>query len=142
MRFELESAKNKEFRLFGFKVTFVTIGAAFTLVSSVVGALYGAFVVYNDYMSMKEIIMNIDVSAIEAKNTLIETKLDEAMSYTKDIKNSLKDDIVRLETNVDRIDAKVSDSEERVKNAQSNIENGIDTMRAENNQLQIGRAHV
>lgn len=132
----VENLKNKEFRLFGFKITFVTGTAFLTLISSIIGALYGAFVVYSDYMSMKEIIANIDVSSIEAKNTLIETKLDEAMSYTKDIKNSLKDDIIRLENNVDRIDAKVSDSEERIKNAQSNIENGIDTMRTENNQLQ------
>lgn len=132
----IENLKNKEFRLFGIKMTAVTISAAIALVSSGIGTLYGAFVVYNDYMSMKEIIMNIDVAAIDAKNAVIETKLDEAMSYTKDIKNSLKGDIVRLETDVDRIDGKVSDSEQRVKDAQSNIESGIDTMRSENNQMQ------
>lgn len=132
----VENLKNKEFRLFGIKMTAVTISAAIALVSSGVGTLYGAFVVYNDYMSMKEIIMNIDVAAIDAKNAVLETKLDEAMSYTKDIKNSLKGDIVRLETDVDRIDGKVSDSEQRVKDAQSNIESGIDTMRSENNQMQ------
>lgn len=132
----IENLKNKEFRLFGIKMTAVTISAAIALLSSGIGTLYGAFVVYNDYMSMKEIIMNIDVAAIDAKNAVIETKLDEAMSYTKDIKNSLKGDIVRLETDVDRIDGKVSDSEQRVKDAQSNIESGIDTMRSENNQMQ------
>lgn len=132
----IENLKNKEFRLFGIKMTAATISAAIALVSSGIGTLYGAFVVYNDYMSMKEIIMNIDVAAIDAKNAVIETKLDEAMSYTKDIKNSLKGDIVRLETDVDRIDGKVSDSEQRVKDAQSNIESGIDTMRSENNQMQ------
>lgn len=133
---DIETLKNKEFKIFGIKLTAVTISAAIALVSSGIGSLYGAFVVYNDYMSMKEIIMNIDVAAIEAKNAVIETKLDEAMSYTKDIKNSLKDDIIRLETSVDRIDGKVSDSEQRVKDAQANIESGIDTMRSENNQMQ------
>ena len=108
----VENLKNKEFRILGIKVTAMTISAAAALVSSVVGGLYGGFVVYTDYMSMKEIIMNIDIDAIDAKNTLIETKLDEAIVYTRDIKNSLKDDIIRLETSVDRIDGKVSDSEQ------------------------------
>lgn len=125
----VENLKNKEFRVFGIKMTAMTISAAVALVSSVIGALYGAFVIYSDYMSMKEIILNIDVAAIDAKNQLIETKLDEAIAYTKDIKTSLKDDITRLETTVDR-------SEQRVKDAQSNIENGIESMTSDNNQLQ------
>lgn len=125
----VENLKNKEFRVFGIKMTAMTISAAAALVSSVIGALYGAFVIYSDYMSMKEIILNIDVAAIDAKNQLIETKLDEAIAYTKDIKTSLKDDITRLETTVDR-------SEQRVKDAQSNIENGIESMTSDNNQLQ------
>jgi len=125
----VENLKNKEFRVFGIKMTAMTISAAVALVSSVIGALYGAFVIYSDYMSMKEIILNIDVAAIDAKNQLIETKLDEAIAYTKDIKTSLKDDITRLETSVDR-------SEQRVKDAQTNIENGIESMTSDNNQLQ------
>jgi len=125
----VENLKNKEFRIFGIKMTAVTISAAGALAGSVIGALYGAFVIYADYMSMKEIILNIDVAAIDAKNELIDTKLEEAISYTKDIKNSLKEDITRLETSVDR-------SEQRVKDAQSNIESGIETMTSDNNQLQ------
>jgi hypothetical protein len=125
----VENLKNKEFRIFGIKMTAVTISAAGALVSSLIGALYGAFVIYSDYMSMKEIIMNIDVAAIDAKNAVIETKLDEAVAYTRDIKNSLKDDITRLETIVDR-------SEQRVKDAQTNIESGIESMTSDNNQLQ------
>jgi len=125
----VENLKNKEFRIFGIKMTAVTISAAGALVSSIIGALYGAFVIYNDYMSMKEIILNIDVAAIDAKNAVIETKLDEAVAYTRDIKNSLKEDITRLETIVDR-------SEQRVKDAQTNIESGIESMTSDNNQLQ------
>ena len=79
----VENLKNKEFRIFGIKMTAMTISAAGALVGSVIGALYGAFVIYADYMSMKEIILNIDVAAIDAKNELIETKLDDAVSYTK-----------------------------------------------------------
>ena len=68
-----------------------------TALSTLGGASWAAFEFYKDYMDMKEIVQNIDVGEIEARNMLIETKLEEAIDYTRDIKNSLKDDILRIE---------------------------------------------
>ena len=68
-----------------------------TALSTLGGASWGAFEFYSDYMAMKEIVQNIDVGEIEARNAVIETKLEEAIDYTRDIKNSLKDDILRIE---------------------------------------------
>ena len=68
-----------------------------TALSTLGGASWGAFEFYKDYMDMKEIVQNIDVGEIEARNKVIETKLEEAIDYTRDIKNSLKDDILRIE---------------------------------------------
>ena len=68
-----------------------------TALSTLGGASWGAFEFYKDYMDMKEIVQNIDVGEIEARNDIIETKLEEAIDYTRDIKNSLKDDIIRIE---------------------------------------------
>ena len=68
-----------------------------TALSTLGGASWGAFEFYKDYMDMKEIVQNIDVGEIEARNDVIETKLEEAIDYTRDIKNSLKDDILRIE---------------------------------------------
>ena len=68
-----------------------------TALSTLGGASWAAFEFYKDYMDMKEIVQNIDVGEIEARNNLIETKLEEAIDYTRDIKNSLKDDILRIE---------------------------------------------
>jgi gas vesicle protein len=68
-----------------------------TALSTLGGASWAAFEFYKDYMDMKEIVQNIDVGEIEARNKLIETKLEEAIDYTRDIKNSLKDDILRIE---------------------------------------------
>jgi predicted nucleic acid-binding Zn-ribbon protein len=68
-----------------------------TALSTLGGASWGAFEFYKDYMDMKEIVQNIDVGEIEARNNVIETKLEEAIDYTRDIKNSLKDDIIRIE---------------------------------------------
>ncbi len=68
-----------------------------TALSTLGGATWAGFEFYKDYMDMKEIVQNIDVGEIEARNNLIETKLEEAIDYTRDIKNSLKDDILRIE---------------------------------------------
>lgn len=82
-----------------------------TVLSTLGGASWGAFEFYADYMSMKEIIQNIDTSAIEARNNEIEIKLDavqgsvgEAIDYSRSIKNDLRDDFNRMEGNVDRIE--------------------------------------
>jgi ABC-type transporter Mla subunit MlaD len=89
-----------------------------TALSTLGGALWGGFEFYKDYMDMKEIVENIDVGAIEARNNEIEIKLDEAIAYTRDIKGSLRADIDRIE--------RVSDSTStRVKNIQDNIDDRL-----------------
>ena len=45
---EIENLKNTKMKLFGITMTPTTIGAAFALVSSLLGGLYGTFTVYND----------------------------------------------------------------------------------------------
>lgn len=86
-----------------------------TALSTLGGALWGGFEFYKDYMDMKEIVQNIDVGAIEARNNEIEIKLEEAITYTRDIKNSLRDDIDRIERVTDATSA-------RTKTIQDNID--------------------
>ena len=88
------------------------------IISALGGGLWGGFEFYKDYMDMKEIIQEIDVDAIVAKNTLTQTKLDNAIDYTRDIKNNLREDIMSVEGHVDRI--------------RNEVQNAIDEM----NQLQ------
>lgn len=73
-----------------------------TALSTLGGGLWAGFEFYADYMSMKEIIQNIDTDAIDARNAVIETKLDEAIDYTRDIKSGLQDDILRIEKVTER----------------------------------------
>jgi uncharacterized protein YoxC len=64
---------------------------------------------------MKEIVQNIDIDQIEARNNEIEIKLEEAIAYTRDIKGSLRADIDRIE--------RVTDSTgNRVKTLQDDID--------------------
>tara|TARA_Y100000389_G_scaffold201903_1_gene245770 strand:+ start:11107 stop:11565 length:459 start_codon:yes stop_codon:yes gene_type:complete len=86
-----------------------------TALSTLGGASWATFEFYKDYMDMKEIVQNIDVNQIESRNAIIETKLDEAIDYTRDIKSGLKDDILRIERQTDRVEAKVRKSEENVR---------------------------
>jgi vacuolar-type H+-ATPase subunit H len=86
-----------------------------TALSTLGGGLWAGFEFYADYMSMKEIIQNIDTDAIDARNAVIETKLDEAIDYTRDIKSDLRDDILRVESQSDRVEDMVRESQDKVR---------------------------
>ena len=136
---EIENLKNTKMKLFGITMTPTTIGAAFALVSSLLGGLYGAFTVYNDYMGMKEIVENIDVEAIKAENALVIQKMeenmariDQAVEYTRDIKSGLRDDIMAIEKQVDRVEDNLRQQESEVRdiiqNAEERFENKRDAL--------------
>ena len=86
-----------------------------TALSTLGGGLWGGFEFYKDYMDVKDIIQNIDVGAIEARNDVIETQLNEAIDYSRSIKNDLRDDFNRMEKNVDRIEDQNRELEDKVK---------------------------
>jgi len=88
--------------------------ALLTALSTLGGALWGGFEFYKDYMDMKEIIQNIDTDEIAARNAVIETKLDEAIDYSRSIKNDLRDDFNRMEKNVDRVEDMVRENDTKV----------------------------
>ena len=133
---EVENLKNTKMKLFGITMTPTTIGALFALLGTIGGGLYGGFEVYKDYMDMKEIIQNVDTDAIEARNNVIETKLDEAIDYTRDIKGDLKNDIIKLEAQIDRLEDKIDESEASINSTKKEIDATLKEIRAEMNTLQ------
>lgn len=98
----VENLKNTKMTLFGITMTPTTISAAFALVATVLGSLYGGFETYKAFQEMAEKLEVLDLDAVEARNIAIERKLDDAIDYTRDIKNSLKDDIIRIEQVTER----------------------------------------
>lgn len=86
-----------------------------TALSTLGGASWAGFEFYKDYMDMREVVQNIDVDAIEARNDVIETKLAEAIDYTRDIKAGLRDDILRIEKVSDRTEDEVRVLEDKVR---------------------------
>lgn len=129
---EMENLQNTKMKIFGITMTPATIMGMVTLVSAILGSLYGGFEVYKDYMEMKEKLANLDTEAIEARNQQIEIKLDEAIDYTRDIKSGLRDDILGIEKQVDRMEDKMREQEQEVRdiiqNAEERFENKRDAL--------------
>ena len=86
-----------------------------TALSTLGGATWAGFEFYKDYIGMRAVVENIDTSAIDARNDVIETKLNEAIEYTRDIKAGLRDDILRIEKVSDRTEDNVRELEDKVR---------------------------
>ena len=104
-----------EFEFAGMTFKGGKMAVVLTALSTLGGASWATFEFYKDYMDMKEIVQNIDVDAIAARNAVMGTKLDDAIEYTRDIKSGLRDDILRIEKQADRAEDKVRASEEKVR---------------------------
>lgn len=99
------------------------------LIGTLGGGLWAGFEFYKDYMNMKEIIENIDTDAIAARNDVLETKLDEALEYSRDIKNGLRDDILRIERIVDKVEDDINSVEDDVRTTIDDAEERFEVKR-------------
>ena len=126
-----------EFEFAGMTFKGGKLAVILTALSTLGGASWAGFEFYKDYMDMKEIVQNIDVDAIEARNTQIEQKLDDAIEYTRDIKSGLRDDILSIEKQTDRVEDKARTMEERVRDmidkASERFETRRDSLISDNN---------
>ena len=128
MEENIEKLKNKEFRILGVKVTFMSVSALAAVLGSVIGALYFGFTMYQKI----EEVANLDVGAFEQRMDIIEKKLDVAIDYTRDIKTGLRDDILQIEKQVDRVEDSMRKQEgevrEIIQNAEERFENKRDAL--------------
>ena len=110
----IENLQHKEMRIFGIKMTPATIMGAFALIGSILGTMYAGFESYKAFQEMAEKLEVLDLEAVEARNVAIERKLDDAIDYTRDIKNSLKDDIIRVERVTDDTNKRMKDIQDEI----------------------------
>lgn len=122
---KLEGLKDKKFGLFGYNVSITTLGLAFTGLASVIGVLYAGFVMYQKIDS----IANLDIEAFNQRMTVIEQKLEQTVDYSRDIKNGLKDDILRIEQQTDRTEDMVRKMIDDVRNMIDDAEARFETKR-------------
>ena len=131
----IENLKNKEFRILGIKVSFMSVTALLALLGSILGALYGGFLMYQkveqaiEFVDQQEEYQEL-MASYDQRMQIIETQLDEAIGYARDIKGDLRDDILSIEKSVDRMDDKVREQEgevrEIIQNAEERFENKRD----------------
>jgi hypothetical protein len=101
------ASKDTVIAIGGYEFTPAKLMVAFTLVSSILGGLYGTFEVYKDYQSMKKKIAEYitpDLTEVYKKLAVIEENSQKTSDYTRDIKNDLKNDIRRLEGVVETVE--------------------------------------
>lgn len=130
----IEGLKTKEFNIFGVKMTPMTIGAAFTAISTVIGMLYGGFLMYQKVEQAIEFVdqqqeYETKISDYEARMVLMESKMNETVEYTRDIKNGLRDDILRIEQQADRTEDMVRETVDNVRNMITDAETRFETRR-------------
>ena len=106
---------------------FGKIGIAVTALSTLAGSAYVGYEFYFDYLDLREVVQEIDIDEIKASNELTISKLDDAIVYTRDIKNQLRDDLMKLEVMIDRMDAKITKSNDGIKETQNSIDSVLKT---------------
>jgi len=109
----------------GYEFTPAKLTIAFTIISSTLGGLYGAFEGWKDYQSMKKKIAEYtapDLSGFDKRLAVIEENSGKTSDYTRDIKNDLKNDIRRNESVTEQV-------ERSVKQAQRETEGEMRDMR-------------
>jgi hypothetical protein len=99
------------------------------LLGSLIGALWGGFEFYKDYMDMKEKIETYvapDLSGFDKRIAIMESRMNEEIDLFKEEMNVLKDEVkliaginrdmkVDMKTDIRRIEKIVEDTESRVK---------------------------
>ena len=101
------ASKDTVISIGGYEFTPAKLMVAFTLVSSILGGLYGVFEVYKDYQGMKKKIAEYvtpDLTEIYKKLEVTQQNAEKSVQYTQDIKNDLKGDIRRLEGVVETVE--------------------------------------
>ena len=150
------ASKDTVISIGGYEFTPAKLMVAFTLVSSLLGGLYGAFEVYKDYVGMKKKISEYSapdltefdkrISILDQKIKKAEDSVTEANGYTRDIKNDLKSDLRRNESVTEQVERFVKsaqrDSESEMREMRKGVREDLDKARAEANAVRVEMAQA
>lgn len=103
----IENLKNKEFRLFGIKMTPVTIGALFTAISTFFGILYGGFLMYQKVENIAAFVdgaeeFNQRIELLDARLQKNEESLKTTEDFMTKQLESQRNILNRTQTQIDR----------------------------------------
>ena len=114
----IDGLADREFKTGGMKVSFGSIMAILAFLSTVVGGLYGGFVLYQKIEAVAGLDLEeyqLQMNIMDAKVTGISEKVEESVEYSRDIKNGLRADILGIEKQTDRVEDMVRESEDKVR---------------------------
>lgn len=136
------ASKDTVISIGGYEFTPAKLMIAFTIVSSVLGGLYGTFEVYKDYVGMKKKIASYeapDLSGFDKRLAVIEENSGKTSDYTRDIKNDLKNDIRRNESVTEQVERSVKtaqrETEAEMRQARKDVREDLDKARNEVNAI-------
>ena len=133
---ELEAAakkyasKDTVISIGGYEFTPAKLMIAFTIVSSLLGGLYGTFEVYKDYMGMKKKIaeyVSPDLTELYKKIEVLDANTSKMVEYTDSIKNDLKQDVRRVEGVVENIERSTKTDQRMTDASVKEIKREVDT---------------
>ena len=121
----IDGLADREFKTGGMKVSFGSIMAILAFLSTIVGALYAGFLMWQKIeavtgLDLEEYQLQMDV--MDAKVTGISEKVEESVEYSRDIKNGLREDILSIEKQTDLVEDMVRKSEDKVRTMIDNAE--------------------
>lgn len=123
------ASKDTVISIGGYEFTPAKLMVAFTLVSSLLGGLYGVFEVYKDYQGMKKKIaeyVSPDLTEIYKKMEVLDANTSKMTEYTGSIKNDLKSDIRRLENVVENVERSSKTDQRLTDNGLKEIKRDVD----------------
>lgn len=128
------ASKDTVISIGGYEFTPAKLMVAFTIVSSILGGLYGAFEVYKSYQDMKgkiEKYVAPDLSEFDKRLAVIEQNSAKTTDYTRDIKNDLKNDIRKLESVVEAVERNSKQMQREVNQSLKEQDNDLRQIRRE-----------
>jgi len=124
------ASKDTVISIGGYEFTPAKLMVAFTIVSSLLGGLYGTFEVYKDYMSMKKKIAEYvtpDLAEIYKKMEVLDANTSKMAEYSNSIKNDLKQDLRRVEGVVENIERSTKTDQRTTDSAVKETKRDVDT---------------
>ena len=76
------------------------------------------------YQKVEEI-ASLDLGAYQQQMEVMDTKVTEAVEYSRDIKNGLRDDILRIEQQADRTESLVRSTTRELRDSMDNVESEV-----------------
>jgi len=98
-----EGIKDKKLKLFGLRLSGASIVAAFAFISTIIGTLYGGFLMYQKV----EGIANLDLGAIESQMKKTSSDVERIEQHADAIKIELKKDMTDLRNSQWSLESKV-----------------------------------